>query len=120
MSESVNAALDDLGRISKHQKFDDNKPVTLFLHGYKNNQQTPAVKKVVEAYISNGEHNLIVLDWADATAGTYVDAYKNVEPVNYTLLSQTNRNIVLNFHSHLFRLARKSRPFCWTDSVNQF
>lgn len=75
-------SLDHLERITKHPKFDDNKPVTIFLHGYMNNQRTPAVRKIVESYISNGGHNLIVLDWASAASGTYFDAYSNVESVN--------------------------------------
>lgn len=89
-SESLTVSLDHLERISKHPKFDDNKPVTIFLHGYMNNQRTAAVRKIVEAYSTHGGHNLIVLDWASATAGTYLDAYSNVEPVNCTSLARMN------------------------------
>lgn len=92
-------SLDHLERISKHPKFDDNKPVTIFLHGYTNNQRTPAVRKIVEAYITYGGHNLIVLDWASAAAGTYLDAFSNVGPVNCTFLPRMNRGV--NFDSHL-------------------
>lgn len=89
LGENLTVSLDHLERISKHTKFDGNKPVTIFLHGYRNNQQTGAVRKIVEAYCTYGEHNLIVLDWAYAVAGTYIDAYESVEPVICTSLPKS-------------------------------
>lgn len=86
MNENVIVSLDNLEQISNHSKFDVNKPVTFFLHGYNNTQRTPAVRKIVEAYITYGRHNLIVLDWAVAASGSYLTAYSNVQTVKCRFL----------------------------------
>lgn len=64
-----------------HEKFDGNKPVTIFIHGFRNTQQSVAVTVIVDAYLRFGGHNLVVLDWTQAVAGSYLEAYVNVEPV---------------------------------------
>lgn len=81
MSDNVIVSLDHLEQISNHSKFNVNKPCTFFLHGYTNTQRTPAVRKIIEAYITYDKHNLIVLDWSAAASGSYLTAYNNVQTV---------------------------------------
>lgn len=95
-SETLNVSLNQLEQITKHPKFEANKPVTLFFHGFRNKQNTSAVRKIVKAYTTFCGHNLIVLDWADAAAGSYFEAFSNVEPVSCLFWPQVNHIFEFN------------------------
>lgn len=83
-------SLDNLKSITENPKFDANKPTTMFLHGYHTNQSSSAVVEIVNAYITYGGHNLIVLDWAKAASSNYLVVSRNVEPVKFTICIDNN------------------------------
>lgn len=81
-SDQLNVSLDNFEEITNHSRFLNDRPTTIYLHGYANTQRTPAMKKIVEAYTKFDGHNLIVLDWAKSVDGSYLNSYANVQPVN--------------------------------------
>lgn len=69
--------------ILRHPAFDLTKRTVLYIHGYLETQANESINVVVNAYIQRGDHNIILLDWADLAEGNYfVDAIPNAKQVS--------------------------------------
>lgn len=61
----------ELDEILEHENYDANKTTVMYIHGYLESVESDSVRSIVNAYYTRKEHNLIVLDWADASYGDY-------------------------------------------------
>lgn len=61
----------ELDEILEHENYDKNKTTVLYIHGYLESTESDSVRSIVNAYHTRKEHNLIVLDWSDASSGDY-------------------------------------------------
>lgn len=62
---------DELEEIFKDDNFDANRPTALYIHGYRETVVSNSVQRIINAYLSRNDHNIIVLDWSHAASGNY-------------------------------------------------
>lgn len=68
-----------------HPKFDTSKKTVLYCHGYMETLDSESTHVIVNAYIKNGEYNILVLDWSELSNGNYfLEAIPNTKKVVYT------------------------------------
>lgn len=63
--------------IVKNPKFDLNRKVVLYIHGYNESLATFTTQMIVNAYIKQGMYNIFALDWAVLAGGSYPNAVTN-------------------------------------------
>lgn len=69
--------------IIQDDKFDANRTTILYIHGYNENMGSDTIHRIVNAFLTRKEHNIIVLDWSDAASGNYfINAVPNALTVN--------------------------------------
>ncbi|CAD7079409.1 unnamed protein product [Hermetia illucens] len=58
--------------ILQHPKFDNAKKTCIYIHGYLESPDVESVKVIVDAYLQRNDHNIIILDWTEDAAGSYL------------------------------------------------
>lgn len=53
----------------------------LYSHGYLESAESDTVQAIVEAYISNGNYNVLVIDWRELAEGIYPFVASDLEKV---------------------------------------
>lgn len=91
MSDGIYFRLEDLPLLAEHASFTPNRTTVVYVHGFNQSPTKPNVQKIHDAYISNGQSNLILLDWAVPASANYVQAVINEIAVNPNN-SNTSRN----------------------------
>lgn len=77
-NEHKNFSLNELGELTKHSKFNSVRPTVLYFHGYIEHMTDEHIEVIVDAYLTRGDHNLIMVDWNDMADGSYLlDALPN-------------------------------------------
>ncbi|XP_063543744.1 pancreatic lipase-related protein 2-like [Cydia strobilella] len=59
-------------RLLADPNFDPQRPTVVYAHGYVELFTDASVKRVMEAYLQNGEYNALLLDWSNLAFGNYV------------------------------------------------
>lgn len=59
----------NIDEITRHRAYNQGNPTTLYIHGYKESQDSDTVNMIARAYAKRGNNNLIVLDWAVGASG---------------------------------------------------
>lgn len=59
-------------------QFDPSKITVFFIHGYTGNGEIAPTTTVTQAYLTNGNYNIVALDWGPLAAGLYTTAVENV------------------------------------------
>jgi hypothetical protein len=54
-----------------HPDFDANRPTMLYCYGYTENFQRNSTQTVLNAFISRGGYNLLVVEWSKYSGGNY-------------------------------------------------
>lgn len=53
--------------------YDNNKPTTVYAHGFTESLQSPSVQNVIKAYMSRrSELNIFIIDWSMYSQGNYI------------------------------------------------
>ncbi|XP_059617747.1 uncharacterized protein LOC132262483 [Phlebotomus argentipes] len=74
--------LNDTASVLKHPSFDTNRPTVLYLHGYLESMEVESIQVIADAYLARGDHNTLILDWAELADGNYlIDAFPNLKPL---------------------------------------
>uniref|UniRef100_A0A6B2EG45 Putative serine/threonine protein phosphatase 2a regulatory subunit a n=1 Tax=Phlebotomus kandelakii TaxID=1109342 RepID=A0A6B2EG45_9DIPT len=74
--------LNDTASVLKHPSFDTNRPTVLYLHGYLETMDVESIQVIADAYLARGDHNILILDWAELADGNYlIDAFPNLKPL---------------------------------------
>lgn len=66
--------------IVDHPYFDHTKPTVIFIHGWLQSPNLPAVQMLIEAYIDNGNYNLLILDWSQAARSGIITSIMSKVP----------------------------------------
>ncbi|KAG5669190.1 hypothetical protein PVAND_017084 [Polypedilum vanderplanki] len=87
--------------ILKHDKFDNERPTVLYLHGYLENLECESIHVIVDAYLQRNDHNIIVLDWSKLAYGLYfMGAVPNLQklsdPLSDSILDLINAGLDIN------------------------
>ncbi|XP_024936070.1 phospholipase A1-like [Cephus cinctus] len=61
--------------------FDLTKPIRIITHGWVNSKNSDACTMVKDAYLANGEYNVIVVDWSKISKNPYLYASNRVKTV---------------------------------------
>ncbi|XP_043267034.1 inactive pancreatic lipase-related protein 1-like [Venturia canescens] len=72
--------IDDQSSLSR-SNFNADKPTHFVTHGWINSGDSPACTDIRDAYLKNGDFNVIVLDWSTFTLGPYGRAVLHVTQV---------------------------------------
>lgn len=97
----------ELDEILEHDNYDDNKTTVLYMHGYLESAESDSVRLIVNAFHARNEHNLIVLDWSDASYGDYfINAVPNA--ISVTNMQWTTVN---SFHSFYVSISAWQHSF---------
>lgn len=84
--------LNEANEILNHPKYDSNRNIVLYLHGYIETTSSPTVLKIVDAYIKRGTYNILILDWSTLADGLYPTAVRKSNQVRfYSNLEQVNK-----------------------------
>ncbi|XP_055917530.1 pancreatic triacylglycerol lipase-like [Eupeodes corollae] len=84
--DSMRYELSDATEILKNPHFNAKGQIHLYLHGFKESQDSESVHIVVESYLKRKDINIITVDWAKAAGEQYVEAAtKNIELLGVAL-----------------------------------
>lgn len=61
--------------------FTSAKTIVLFIHGWLQSPQKPAVQTLIESYISNDKFIILILDWSQAASSDLVTVSSRVQGV---------------------------------------
>ncbi|XP_049533428.1 serine/threonine-protein phosphatase PP2A 65 kDa regulatory subunit isoform X2 [Anopheles darlingi] len=64
--------LDKAEDILRHSRFDKSKKTVMYFHGYIESPEVESVHVIADAYLKRGDHNIIILDWAQLADGNYL------------------------------------------------
>ncbi|KAG5684759.1 hypothetical protein PVAND_013973 [Polypedilum vanderplanki] len=82
--------------ILEQEEFDNAKPTVIYLHGYIEHMEIESIRVISEAYLKRGDHNLILVDWAELADGNYLlDAVPNAMKLA-NLLADTVLELINN------------------------
>lgn len=65
-------AYDDWTGVTKNRKFNSSAKIALYLHGYLENTTSSTVRKIVTAYNTRKDYNLVVYNWSAPAAEEYI------------------------------------------------
>lgn len=69
--------------ILQHSRFDKSKKTVMYFHGYIESMEVESVHVIADAYLKRGDHNIIILDWAQLADGNYLlEAVPNCKKVS--------------------------------------
>ncbi|KAJ6636180.1 hypothetical protein Bhyg_14768 [Pseudolycoriella hygida] len=51
--------------------FDLNRTTIIYIHGWNQSFSSKSSRAIVNAYITNGQYNILVLDWSTASSGIF-------------------------------------------------
>lgn len=77
--------MDDAVSVISHPSFDPTKQIMLYSHGYIESAESDTVKAIVNAYISNGNYNILVVDWRELAKGLYVSVTTKLGTVRFLI-----------------------------------
>lgn len=64
------------------QRFDLTRTTVIFIHGWTRSPTSPGSQAVLDAYITNGNYNILSLDWSDAaSSGSFAVVQSKVDEV---------------------------------------
>lgn len=69
--------------ILNHPKFDLNRNIVLYIHGYIEKSTSPTVLKIIDAYAKRDTYNILILDWSTLAAGLYPTAVRKSNQVSF-------------------------------------
>lgn len=78
--------LDKAAAVLAHPSFNATEPIMLYSHGYVENAESPSVRAIVEAYIENGNYNILIIDWRKLSFGIYPVVASDLKEVKETLI----------------------------------
>lgn len=55
----------------------------IFIHGWNQSPSSKGSQIILNAYIVNGNYNILMLDWSDAASGIYANVQSRVDEVCY-------------------------------------
>lgn len=62
--------------------YNASKRTVLYMHGFLEVVIDESVQTIIKAYLARGDHNIIILDWSELAAGSYImDALPNIRRV---------------------------------------
>lgn len=61
--------------------FDLTRTTMIYIHGWNQSPYSPGSQEIVNAYISNGRYNILVLDWSQAASGAITTVMFRVDEV---------------------------------------
>lgn len=67
--------------VSQHPKFNFSLPIVLFIHGVSQSPYTQQSQDLVQAYITNGRYNILLMNWEQAASGFLGDIVSRVDSV---------------------------------------
>ncbi len=79
--------LNDATVLLKHPKFDVNRKIVLYIHGFIESPESPTVQKIIDVYRKRQDYNILVLDWKALAAGLYPTAVRKSSEVSFGCFS---------------------------------
>lgn len=70
--------VDNLEEILQDPKFDQNKPTAVYSYGFTQTVYQPSVRNIVDAYLENGDFNLLLINYNSILAYTVLVSWRNV------------------------------------------
>lgn len=98
IDENKTYALSEANAILHSAGYNASKRTVLYMHGFIEEVVHESVRTIIKAYLSRGDHNIIILDWSKLASGSYIwDALPNVRKVG-----QFSVILCLNIHIHIW------------------
>lgn len=76
--------LDKAAEVMGHPSFNTTKKLVLYSHGFVEDVEFETTRTIVDAYIQNGNYNILVIDWRDL-------AFNIIYPLVASSLEQVKR-----------------------------
>lgn len=70
--------LSNATQILSNTHFQSDKTTAIYIHGWLEASNVTSVINTTQAYLVNGNYNIVVLDWGELAAGAYTTAVENV------------------------------------------
>ncbi|XP_026500115.2 pancreatic triacylglycerol lipase-like [Vanessa tameamea] len=77
----ISFRFENITSLLDHPDFDLQKPTVFYIHGYVEITSDASVLQVMDAYVKRGDHNILVLEWANLAFGNYLNVVLNVKEV---------------------------------------
>lgn len=82
--------------------FNPNKKTILFFHGFTNKFTSSAPRAIANAYLTRGDHNIILADWYKICKGNYMTVVKNISKVR--IITLTLKLLIAFLRPHILLL----------------
>ncbi|XP_034256703.1 pancreatic triacylglycerol lipase-like [Thrips palmi] len=80
-SQNLSYPIANASDLPADPSFDTNKPTALYVHGWRESNQSESAGVMSRAFLQRGSHNFILLDWGPYVAGPYFTSYQRLPAV---------------------------------------